>query len=102
MTMRYFLNYRFEFWPRIEDDVKNLFAKSGLENIDIKRLGWVDNFENGGKAFDFFASTSSLWWYDRLPTELREKETIKTREYFERKKVTHITVDIVNAYAMKK
>ena len=101
MTMRYFLGYRFEFWPREEDDMKNLFAKCGLENIDIKRLVWVENFENGGKTFDFFASTSGLWWYDQLPTELRERETIKTRRYFERKKVNHVTTDIVCAYATK-
>ena len=82
--------------------MKNLFAKCGLENIDIKRLVWVENFENGGKTFDFFASTSGLWWYDQLPTELRERETIKTRRYFERKKVNHVTTDIVCAYATKK
>lgn len=102
MTMRYFLGYRFEFWPRKEDDIKNIFVKFGLINIDTKRLAWVDNFGNGGQAFDFFASTSSLWWYDKLPTKLREKEKIKTREYFEQKRVTHITSDVIFAYAIKK
>jgi len=49
------------------------------------------------EVFDFFASTSSLWWYDRLPLELREKETEKTREYFQRKEIKSITSDVVLA-----
>lgn len=102
MTMQYFLGYRFEFWPRKEDDIKNIFVKFGLENIVTRELTSVNNFENGGKAFDFFASVSSLWWYDKLPTELREKEKTKTREYFERKRITQITSDVIFAYATKK
>ena len=101
MTMRYFLGHRFEFWQRDENEVKSLFIKAGLKNIHTERINWIDRFENGNEVFDFFASTSSLWWYDRLPPDLREKEAKKTREYFQRKKIKSITSDVVLAFGIK-
>lgn len=102
MTMRYFLGHRFEFWQRDENEVKSLFMKAGLKNIHTERIIWIDEFKNGNEVFDFFASTSSLWWYDKLPPELREKEAKKTREYFQNKEITSITSDVVLAYGIKK
>jgi ubiquinone/menaquinone biosynthesis C-methylase UbiE len=101
MTMRYFLDHRFEFWPRNEKDAQSLLVNAGLTDIRTERLTWVDEFESGHKAFDFFASTSSLWWFDRLPHDLRNKETEKTREYFQRKGIKSITSDVVFAYGSK-
>jgi ubiquinone/menaquinone biosynthesis C-methylase UbiE len=102
MTMRYFLDHRFEFWQRDEDEVKSLLINAGLKDIHTERLTWIDELENGSEVFDFFASTSSLWWYDRLPRDLREKEAEKTREYFQRKEIKSITSDVVLAYGIKK
>jgi ubiquinone/menaquinone biosynthesis C-methylase UbiE len=101
MTMRYFLDHRFEFWPRNEKEAQSLLVNAGLTDIRTERLTWVDEFESGHKAFDFFASTSSLWWFDRLPHDLRNKETEKTREYFQRKGIKSITSDVVFAYGSK-
>lgn len=101
MKMRYFIGHRFEFWPRNENKMRSFLVKAGLKDIHIERITWVDKFENGGDVFDFFASTSSLWWYDRLPLELREKETEKTREYFQRKEIKSITSDVVLVYGKK-
>lgn len=101
MTMRYFLGHRFEFWPRHENQVKRFFVKAGLESIYAERSTWIDEFKDGGDAFDFFASTSSLWWYDRLPRDLREEEAKRTREYFQRKEVKSLTSDVVLAYGIK-
>jgi hypothetical protein len=61
-----------------------------------------ERMEDGGRVFDFFASTTGLWWYHRLPPEIRNKEKDKTRAYFQRKNVTEITSDIVFAYGSKK
>jgi len=102
MNFRYFLGHRMEFWPRDEKEIKIFFMYAGLDSIQTDRLTWIDEFENGSEVFDFFASTTSLWWYDRLPLELREKETEKTREYFQRKKINSITSDVVLAYGIKK
>jgi ubiquinone/menaquinone biosynthesis C-methylase UbiE len=102
MTMRYFLGHRFEFWQRDENEVQSLLINAGLKDIHTERLTWIDEFENGREVFDFFASTSSLWWYDRMPPDLREKETEKTREYFQRKEIKSITSDVVLAYGLKK
>jgi ubiquinone/menaquinone biosynthesis C-methylase UbiE len=98
MNIRYFGGHRFEFWPRDENEIKTFFMNAGLSNIQTERLTWLDEFENGGGVFDFFASTSGLWWYHRLPPELRNKETEKIRAYFQRKNVTKITSDVVFAY----
>jgi ubiquinone/menaquinone biosynthesis C-methylase UbiE len=101
MTMRYFLSHRFELWQRDESEVQDLLINAGLKDVHTERLTWIDEFETGRDAFDFFASVSSLWWYDRLPPNLREKETEKTREYFQRKQIKSITSDVVLAYGSK-
>ena len=102
MNMRYFLSHRFEFWPRDENEIKIFFMNAGLNNIQTERLTWIDEFENGGEVFDFFASSAGLWWYHRLPPEKRNKETEKTRTYFQRKNVNKITSDVVFAFGSKK
>jgi ubiquinone/menaquinone biosynthesis C-methylase UbiE len=102
MNLPYFMGYRFEYWPRDEAGIKDIFINAGLDNINTKRLTWVDYFRNGNEAFDFFASTTALWWYDRLPKDKREKETVRTRNYYQRKGVTSITIDVVLAYGTKK
>jgi len=101
MNLRYFLGHRMEFWPRDEQEIKSFFVKAGLKNIQTDRLKWRDEFQNGRDVFDFFATTSSLWWYDRLPMESREKETAKSIQYFQRKKIKSISSDIVIAYGIK-
>jgi ubiquinone/menaquinone biosynthesis C-methylase UbiE len=102
MNMRYFLGHRFEFWPREENEIRTFLVNAGLDNIQTERLTWIDEFDNGGEVFDFFASTSGLWWYHRLPPEIRNKETEKTRTYFQRKNVTEITSDVVFGFGSKK
>ena len=102
MNMRYFLGHRFEFWPRDENEIKSFFMNAGVDNIQTERLTWIDEFEDGGEVFDFFASTSGLWWYHRLPPDIRNKETEKTRTYFQRKNVTKMSSDVVFAFGSKK
>ncbi len=102
MNMRYFLGHRFEFWPREENEIRTFLKNSGLDNIQTERLTWTDEFEDGGEVFDFYASTSGLWWYHRLPPKIRNIETEKTRNYFKSKSVTELTSDVVLAYGSKK
>jgi hypothetical protein len=102
MNMRYFFGYRIEFWPRDEKEIKTFFMNAGLGNIQTERLTWIEEFENGGELFDYFASTSGLWWHHRLPPEIRDKETERTRTYFQHKNITKITSDVVFALGTKK
>jgi len=102
MNMRYFFGYRIEFWPRDEKEIKTFFMNAGLGNIQTERLTWIEEFENGGELFDYFASTSGLWWHHRLPPEIRDKETEKTHTYFQHKNITKITSDVVFAHGTKK
>lgn len=102
LNLRYFLGHRFEYWPRDENEIKAFFMLAGLHDIQTTRMTWADEFENGGKAFDFFASSTGLWWHHRLPAEIRNRETERARAYFQRKRVTRITCDVVFASGTKK
>ena len=102
MNMRYFFGHRMEFWPRDENELKSFFTNAGLDNIHTERLTWIDEFGNGSEVFDFFASTTGLWWHHRLPPEIRDKETEKARAHFQRKNVTELTSDVVFAFGSKK
>ena len=101
LKIRYYLSHRLEYWPRDEKKIKTFFIKAGLDNIRTKRLSWIDKFEDGGQVFDFFAASTGLWWYHRLPQEIRNKEAEKTRIYFQKRKVSQITSDVVFATGLK-
>jgi ubiquinone/menaquinone biosynthesis C-methylase UbiE len=98
---RYILGYRLEWWPRNEEYIRRLFMSANLENIQSKRVIWRNEFENGCAAYDFFAAISSSWWYAKFPRGEIEKDSIRTRNYFNRKNVHIITDDIVVAYGNK-
>lgn len=102
MNLRYFFDHRFEFWPRDEKRMKRYFILAGLENIKSERLIWKDYYEDGSEVFDFFASTTGLWFYHRLPPVLRNKEAERMRNYFSRKQITSVTSDVVIVYGEKK
>ena len=98
---RYVLGYRFEWWPRDETYIRNLLAEAQLEGIRSKRVVWQNNFDSGLAAYDFFAAISASWWYAKFPPEERGKDSLKTRNYFERKNINLISDDIVVAYGFK-
>jgi ubiquinone/menaquinone biosynthesis C-methylase UbiE len=102
MNKRYYFTHRFEYWPRDEKKVRMFLIKANLDKIQTKRLTWIDEFENGGKLFDFFASTSGLWWYHRLPPELRSNETEKVRTYFQKNNISKNTCDVIFSWGTKK
>ena len=98
---RYVLGYRIEYWPRKEEEIRLMLKQSGLVNIRTPKLTWQDSFETGGKAYDFFAAVSASWWNAKLPPEKIREISEKIRDYFERKRVTQITHDIILAYGNK-
>jgi ubiquinone/menaquinone biosynthesis C-methylase UbiE len=98
---RYVLGYRLEFWPRKEEEFRRLLMEAGLVDIRTSRLTWHNTFKTGGEAYDFFAAISSNWWYAKVPPIKRDKETKRTRDYFERKGIVTITDDVILAYGRK-
>lgn len=98
---RYVLGYRLEYWPRSEESVRRLLARSDLADIRTRRVVWRNTFHDGAETFDFFAAVSSTWWYAKIPPEKREGEDRKIRNYFLRKGVKTLTDDVVIAYARK-
>jgi len=95
INKRYILGYRLEWWPRSEAHVRNLCQRANLENIQSKRVIWRNEFENGLAAYDFFAAISASWWYAKFPPVEIEKDSQRTRDYFNRKNVKIVSDDIV-------
>lgn len=98
---RYVLGYRFEWWPRTEEHIRNLLEQENLEKIQSKRATWRNRFENGFAAYDFFSAISSSWWYAKFPPEERKKDSVRTRKYFQKRNIDIVTDDIVIAYGCK-
>ncbi|MDD1678583.1 MAG: class I SAM-dependent methyltransferase [Methanomicrobiales archaeon] len=102
IPLRYVFGYRIEFWPHDEKEVKQMFLDTGYVNVRTRRLTWQDVFPDGGKAYDFFASTTSSWWVSKLPPSKVAEVFHRGREAFKRKNVTQITQDVILAYGQKK
>ena len=98
---RYVLGYRFEWWPRTEDYIRNILEQAQLEEVSSKRSIWKNQFADGGAAYDFFAAISASWWYVKYPPAERETSSARTREYFLRRKIDVVTDDIVVACGRK-
>ncbi len=101
INILYVLGYRIEYWPRSELDMKKYFKQAVLNEIATRRLTWKDTFSNGAEAYDFFASTSSGWWFSKFPKKKVLRESKKLRDYFNAKGVSQITQDIIFAYGKK-
>jgi ubiquinone/menaquinone biosynthesis C-methylase UbiE len=95
------LGYRVEFWPRKEKEISHMFSEAGLIDVITRQLTWKHSFEDGGKAYDFFSSTSSAWWYSKFPPDKIISVSQKIRDAFERKPVREITMDVILAYGHK-
>ena len=95
------LGYRVEFWPRQEKQISRMFCDAGLVKVRTRRLTWKEHFDDGGKAYDFFASTSSAWWYSKFAPEKVATLSRRVRAAFERRNVREITTDAVLAFGRK-
>jgi ubiquinone/menaquinone biosynthesis C-methylase UbiE len=102
MTKKYILGYRLEFWALTEKEVANLMEEKMLNNIKTERYKWINHFNNGGEAFDFFAAITSSWWFANFPVDKISIEVKKVRKYFISKNIDHITDDIILASGRKK
>ena len=101
ITKRYVIGYRLEWWPRKETEVKNMLIQAGLTDIRTQRIIWRNIFNTGVEAYDFFAAISSAFWYAKFPQEKRQNDYKKVREYFERKRITQVTDDVILVHGQK-
>lgn len=95
------LGYRLEYWPRDERYLEQVFRELKLDYISTRRITWKESFKSGLAAYDFFASTSSAWWYSVYAPDKRKKVIQKVRNAFTKKGVREITSDIVIASGRK-
>jgi SAM-dependent methyltransferase len=101
IPLKYILGYRVEFWPRNEDDLTHYFRQAGLSEVQTQRLVWKDTYSDGGKVFDFFASTSGAWWNAKFPPEVVDQISRKVRAAFVEKRECELTSDVILAYGKK-
>jgi len=101
LTKKHVLGYRFEFWPRTEDQIRRLLQRSGFGNIWTNRFIWRNLFKDPEEACDFFASVSSNWWYGKIPVDKREEEYNNTRKYFVKRGIRTISDDVIAACGIK-
>jgi SAM-dependent methyltransferase len=101
INKRYVLGYRFKWWPRTEVYIRSLLERAHLEDVRSHRQVWQNRFKDGHAAYDFFSAISASWWYEKFPPQEREKDSRRTRDYFQRKGITVVTDDIVIAYGFK-
>ncbi|MHA1829750.1 MAG: class I SAM-dependent methyltransferase [Candidatus Heimdallarchaeaceae archaeon] len=101
IDLRYILGYRIEFWPQKEKILRLLLSKAGLTNITTQTITFREKFESGKVAYEFFAATSSLWWYAKFPPRKRMEISKKTCDFFRRKNITQITSEAILAYGRK-
>lgn len=101
MNKKYFLGYRFEFWPRTEKQIHYLMKRTGFTNISTSRYIWRNLFQTSKDACEFFSSVTSSWWLSKIPEARRDQEDAKTLKYFERNGIRVITDDIIIGFGIK-
>ncbi len=102
MPLRYIFGYRIEYWPHDENEIHRMLLDAGYADVRTRRRTWQDTFPDGGKAYDFFASTTSSWWLSKIPPDHIPAVIQRGRDAFRRKPVTRITQDVILAYGRKK
>lgn len=98
---RYVLGYRIEFWPQSEKAVHDLFEGASLADVRTGRHRWTLEFDDPGGTFDFFCTSSSAFWYAKIPVAARERVATQIKRGFRRRGVDRVTHDIVFAYGRK-
>ena len=100
-NIRYLIGYRPEWWPRTENEIRNIMTKAGLSDIKSRREIWRNQFATGGDAWDFFCAISSSFQYDKYPSDKRLEDYHKVRDYCNRHNKSIVTDDIILAYGKK-
>jgi ubiquinone/menaquinone biosynthesis C-methylase UbiE len=95
------LGYRFEFWPRTENQIHKLLNDAGFKDVQTNRFIWRNLWNTPTEACEFFAAVTSNWWYAKIPQSKRQHEYQKTIRVFEKRGVRQITDDVIIGYGKK-
>lgn len=101
MNKKYFLGYRFEFWPGNENHIHSLMKRAGFTDIRTNRFIWRNLFKTSKEACEFFSSVTSSWWFSKIPEARRAQEDARTLKYFEKKRIRVITDDVIIGVGVK-
>ena len=89
------IGYRPEYWPWNEKISYKYLDKSGFKDQKVRRLTWVDEFGLPEKAWQFYSSTTGLWWCERFSKEKSKLIEQITLDEMKRKKITNVIMDVV-------
>jgi ubiquinone/menaquinone biosynthesis C-methylase UbiE len=98
---RRILGYRLEFWPRGEAYLRRMASACGLDDVHSRREVWRTRFPSGGAMYDFFAAISASWWYSKFPPREAQRDSERTRAFFDRNGMTTITDDVIAVWGWK-
>ena len=101
ISKRHILGYRLEFWPRTEAYLRGVADLPELEDVHSHREVWKTRFPGGGAMYDFFTAITASWWYAMFPPEEAQRDSERTRAYFERKGMDTLTDDVIAVVARK-
>ncbi|MFC1971369.1 class I SAM-dependent methyltransferase [Chloroflexota bacterium] len=101
LPKRYVLGYRMEFFPISERNLQKMLIHGGFTNVKTSRVMWKEDFKSGSDLYDFFVSTSSGWWYDKLPSDKITIVANNIKRYLDRKRITQLSQDVVLAFGNK-
>lgn len=93
--------YRIEYWPWNEKRAYKFLDKAGFKDQKVRRLTWVDEFGLPEKAWQFYSSTTGLWWCERFSEEKNKKYQQIMLHEIKKKKITGISMDVVFCFGRK-
>lgn len=100
-AMKELTGYRNEYWPWNEKIAYKFLDKAGFKDQKVKRLTWVDEFGSPEKAWQFYSSTTGLWWYEIFSEEKRKLLDQIVFDEMKKKKITGVSIDVVFCFGKK-
>jgi ubiquinone/menaquinone biosynthesis C-methylase UbiE len=100
-AMRKMTGYRAEYWPWNEKTAYKFLDKVGFKDQKVKRLTWFDELSSPEKVWQFYSSTTSLWWFERFSEEKSKLIKQLTIDEMRKKRITGISIDVIFCFGRK-
>ncbi len=95
------MGYRVEFWPWDDKIARKMLNKAGFKDQRVSRITWDDEFGSPEKVWEFYASSTSLWWAERYSKEKNRKLEKVILDEFRKKQVHSVLQDVTFCYGRK-
>ncbi len=95
------MGYRVEYWPWDEKTARKMLNKAGFKDQRVSRMTWEDEFESPEKVWEFYASTTSLWWSERFSKEKNKLLEKIMLDEFRKKQIHSVMQDVIFCHGRK-